>query len=309
MFMYQEVIVFLIACAILIKSSSYVVKAVTHLARALNATEFVTSFILIAFVSSLPEAFISIVSAFEGDPSIGIGTLLGSNIADLTLILGIVGLAGRKLKIHSNIVQKDLFFIGLVTLPIILGLNGTLSRIDGAILVLAGIVFAIILIKEKMYFHERKKEYDQTLKTILILTASLAFMLLAAHAIVWSAHSLAIGLGVSSIIIGLVFTALGTTVPELTFSLQSIKKNHTSLALGDLLGVVVIDATIMVGLTALIAPIKLNLLIFGVIGVFTAFAAIFAMLFMKSGKLLSQEESLTLIFFYIAFVVAQFLIS
>lgn len=307
--MYQEVIVFLLACVVLIKSSAYVVKAVAHLARALNATEFVTSFILIAFVSTLPEAFISILSAFEGDPSIGIGTLLGSNIADLTLILGIVGLAGKSIKIESSVIRKDFFFVGLTVLPILLGLNGTLSRIDGIILVLAGIIFAIVLIKEKIYFHYQHKEKNQILKNLIILAISMALMLLSAQGIVWSAHSFAIGLGVSSLIIGLVFTALGTTVPELTFSLQSINKKHTSLALGDILGVVVVDATIMVGLTALIMPITLNLFIFGIVGVFTAFAAVFAMLFMRSGKVLTQEESMALIFFYVVFVATQFLLK
>ncbi|HLC33205.1 MAG TPA: hypothetical protein VJJ82_05230 [Candidatus Nanoarchaeia archaeon] len=306
--MYQEVIVFLVACFVLYKAGFYAVKSVTHLARALRVTEFVTSFILIAFISSLPEAFISIVAAFEGDPSLGIGTLLGSNIADLTLILGIVGLAGRGLRIHSSIIRKDIYFVALTILPVLLGIDGTLSRIDAIVLLCAGIGFAYVLIKERAYFHEEHHEHDHLLKSVIVLLVSLAALLLSAHAIVWSTHSLAIGLGVSSLLLGLVFTALGTTLPELTFSLQSIKKKHASLALGDILGVVVVDATIMVGLTALIMPITLNLFVFGVVGVFTAFAAVFAVLFMRSGKMLSTEESLTLIFFYVAFVVAQVLL-
>lgn len=306
--MYQEVIVFLIACAVLYKSGAYAVKSVAHLARTMHATEFVTSFILIAFISSLPEAFISIVSALEGDPSLGIGTLLGSNIADLTIILGIIGLAGKKLSIHSSIIRRDIYFVALTVLPVLLGLDGTLSRIDGIFLLATGIIFIYILMRERSYFHQEKREYDHLFKSITVLIVSLALLLVSAHAIVWSTHSLAVGLGVSSIIIGLVFTALGTTLPELTFSLQSIKKKHASLALGDILGVVVVDATIMVGITALIAPIALNLAIFGIVALFTVFAAVFAMLFMRSGKMLSQEESLALIFFYIAFVLVQFLI-
>ena len=305
--MYQEVIVFLVACVVLYKSGAYAVKAVAHLARVMHATEFVTSFILIAFVSSLPEAFISIVSAIKGDPSLGIGTLLGSNIADLTLILGIVGLAGKRLPIHSSIIRRDIFFVALTILPVLLGLDGTLSRIDAVALITAGIAFVYVLMKERPYFHEEHHEYNHLAKSITVLIVSLTLLLLSANAIVWSTHSLAIGLGVSSILIGLVFTALGTTLPELTFSLQSIKKKHASLALGDILGVVVVDATIMVGITALIAPITLNLAIFGIIALFTVFAAVFAMLFMRSGEKLNQEESLALIFFYLAFVLVQFL--
>src|SRR3989344_2641716 len=189
--MYQEVIVFLVACFVLYKAGFYAVKSVTHLARALRVTEFVTSFILIAFISSLPEAFISIVAAFEGDPSLGIGTLLGSNIADLTLILGIVGLAGRGLRIHSSIIRKDIYFVALTILPVLLGIDGTLSRIDAIVLLCAGIGFAYVLIKERAYFHEEHHEHDHLLKSVIVLLVSLAALLLSAHAIVWSTHSLA----------------------------------------------------------------------------------------------------------------------
>lgn len=305
--MFKEVIIFIVACLVLVKSAEYAVKSVEHIARFLRLTEFVTSFLLVAFVSSMPEGFISIISAIKGDPGIGVGALLGGNIADLTLILGLVTLAGHPVKIHSSIIKKDLYFAVLLLLPIILGLNGVISRIDGAILLAAGTGFLITLLKEREYFHKPFQMKDHWIKHFLIFGISIAIMLLSAHFIVQSSHSLAISIGIPSILIGLVLVALGTTLPEFTFSLQSVRAGHGDMAVGDLLGTVVVDACITMGIVALISPIAVNLLILSIVGIFTFFAVIFALLFMRSDGMLTKNEALTLVFFYIAFVVAQIL--
>ncbi len=306
--MYKEVLIFIIGCTVLVKSSEYAVKSVAHLARFFRLTEFVTSFILVAFVSSLPEGFISIISALRGDPGIGMGTLLGGNIADLTLILGLVALAGHPIKIHSSIIKKDLYFAILLLLPIILSLNGTLSRLDGAILLSAGIIFMLVLLKERGYFHKPYEDRNHWLKQISIFSVSVALMILSAHYIVQSTHAMALGLGVPSLIIGLILVALGTTLPEFTFSLQSVKKGHGDLAIGDILGAVVVDACIIMGITALITPIAVNVFLISIIGLFTAFAVIFALTFMRTDSMLSKNEALALVLFYIAFIVVQILI-
>jgi cation:H+ antiporter len=125
---------------------------------------------------------------------------------------------------------------------------------------------------------------------------------------VQSSHVFALSLNIPSLLIGLVLVALGTTLPEFTFSLQSVRKGHADLAIGDLLGTVVVDACIIMGITALIAPITVNLFILSVIGVFTAFAIAFALIFMRTDGILSKNEALALVLFYIAFVVTQILI-
>jgi len=306
--MLKEVLIFIIGCIALVKSAEYAVKSVTHLARYLRLTEFVTSFILVAFVSSLPEGFISIIAALEGDPGIGVGTLLGGNIADLTLILGLVALAGHPVRIHSSIIKKDLYFAGLMLLPIILGLNGVISRIDGIILLSAGAIFMFVLLREMEYFHKPFEMKDHWLKHLTIFAVSLLVMLVSANYIVNSTHSIALGLSIPSILIGLVLVALGTTLPEFTFSLQSVRNGHADLAIGDLLGTVVVDATIIMGIIALISPIAVNVFILSIIGIFTLFAVVFALLFMRTDNIISKNEALALVLFYIAFVVVQVLL-
>ena len=193
-------------------------------------------------------------------------------------------------------------------LPILLGLNGILSRLDGIILISAGIIFMLILIRERGHFHKPYENRDHYLKNGFILLASIAVMIASAHFIVISSETLAIGIGVPAIIIGLVLVALGTTLPEFTFSLQSIRKGHSEMAIGNLWGTVIVDACIGVGLTALIAPIAINLYVLSIIGVFTLFAVVFSLIFMRTDGVLTKNEALTLIFFYLAFVVAQILL-
>ncbi len=306
--MYKEVLIFIIGCIVLVKSAEYAIKSVTHLARHLRLTEFVTSFLLVAFVSSLPEGFISVIAALGGDPGIGVGTLLGGNIADLTLILGLVALAGHPVRIHSSIVKKDLYFAGLTLLPIILGMDGRLSRIDGTILIAAGVLFLIVLLKERQYFRAPFKSKDNWIKHLLIFIASMAVMLISANYIVESTNLIAFGLGIPSLLVGVVLVALGTTLPEFTFSLQSVRSGHADLAIGDILGTVVVDACIIMGIISLIAPIALDVTILSVIGIFTLFAVVFALMFMRTDNILSKNEALALVLFYIAFIVAQILL-
>src|SRR5574341_1164321 len=184
--MLKEVLIFIVGCFLLVKSAEYAVKSVAHLARYLRLTEFVTSFILVAFVSSLPEGFISVIAAIGGDPSIGVGTLLGGNIADLTLILGLVALAGHPVRIHSSIIKKDLYFAVLMLLPILLMLNGVISRTDGIILLSAGAIFMLVLLREREYFHKPFEMKDHWLKHLIIFAICIEVMLISANYIVGS---------------------------------------------------------------------------------------------------------------------------
>ncbi|MBS3148818.1 sodium:calcium antiporter [Candidatus Woesearchaeota archaeon] len=307
--MYIDALIFILGCAALVKASEYAVESIAHIARAFRMTEFVTSFILVALISALPETFISVFSALEGDPSLGLGTLLGSNIADLTLILGLVALAGHPIRIQSHIIQKDLYFAALTMLPIILGLDGFLTRLDAVILLVAGTSFIFILLEESMYFRKPYNDGNHFYKQLAIFFCAVIVLLVSANFIVSSAESLAIGLGIPTVMIGLFLIALGTTLPEFIFSLHSIKKGHAELAIGDILGVVVVDATLIIGITALVMPIAINTFLLSMIGMFTAFAVVFALLFMRSDGVLTKNEGMALVLFYVAFVVVQMLVA
>src|SRR3989338_5643994 len=125
---------FAAASAIMIKGADYAIRSLSAIGKNLNLGHFVVSFFLVGLVSAFPEGFVSIISALDGIPRLGFGALIGSVIADLTLIIGIVAIIAVKTKVTKGFTY-ELWLSSLILLLIALGYDGTLSRIDGIILI------------------------------------------------------------------------------------------------------------------------------------------------------------------------------
>lgn len=307
-----NLILFVVFLIILIKCADYAIKYSSRIARNLHFPEFLVSFFIIALISVLPEATISIMSAIDGEPGLGLGTLLGSNVADLTLVLGIAAFfASGGIKVQSKILRNNLFYLILLLFPIILGLDGRFSRIDGAILVLAGCIFFARIYNESSKFHKKFKNSKKgpLLKSALFLILSLGVLLLSSFFTVKYAINFANEIKIPAILIGVTIVAFGTCLPELIFSIKAVRKNHDELALGDVLGTVITDATIILGLVALISPFNHNPMDLFVTGIAMFLAGLFVTIFMKSDKTLSKIEATLLILFYILFLFAEFFVN
>jgi len=274
--------------------------------------EFSVSFFIIAVISVLPEATISIISAINGKPELGLGTLLGSNITDLTLVFGIVALfSSGGIKVQSKILRNNFFYLILLLFPLILGLDGKFSRIDGGILLLLGILFYVKIYRDSIRF---RKKFNHTkkghlIKTLILLLISLAILLTSAIFTVKYAVNFANDIKLPAILIGLTILAIGTCLPELIVSIKAVKNNRDGIALGDILGTVITDATIVLGLIALISPFSYNPANIYVTGTAMFIAGIFVTLFMKSEHTLNKTEGLILIGFYLLFVILSFFLS
>jgi cation:H+ antiporter len=307
-----NLILFLVFLLILIKCARYAIRYSSRLAKIFHFPEFIVSFFIIALISVLPEATISIISAFNGAPELGLGTLLGSNVVDLTLVFGIVTLFSSKgIKIKSKILSNNFYYLILLLFPLILGFDGTFSRIDGLILILLGLLFF-----GKIYVdsHRFRKKFNHTkkepfLKSLIFLILSLGILLLSAYFTVEFAVNFANDIKIPAILIGITILAFGTCLPELIFSIKAVRINHDSLALGDILGTVVTDATIVLGIVALISPFKYNPYNIYTLGTAMFLAGLLVTIFMKSGKSIDKKEGVLLILFYILFVFAEFFIN
>ncbi len=300
-------IALLFSLFVVIKSADYAIRYSTRMAEGFRLSRYVIGFLVVAVISALPETFISITSALEGVPSFGLGTLFGSNVADLTLVFALVVLfSGRSLKIESNIIKNRLLYVSMIFLPIVLGLNGSYSSLEGFALVVLGLLFYFYVFKDG----SRDVVFSpQSLSphAMLFLLLSMGGLLLGAHFTVQYGVQLAHDLRISPVLIGLFLVGLGTTLPEFFFSLRAAKNNHDSLALGDILGTVVADATIVVGFMALISPFSFERRIVYVTGIFMILALVLLLYFMKSGRALTRKEAIFLILFYLIFVAAELL--
>jgi cation:H+ antiporter len=306
--MILNLFVFIIAMLMVIKGATMATKYAAFLAESYRLSKYVVGFVIIAVISILPETLISINAALAGMPSFGLGTLFGSNIADLTLLFTIlVIVAGRKLKVEGKILKKNLIYPLLLIVPLILGLDGNFSRIEGVALIFIGAIFYFIALKDSIDNSIPLKNNTERYKHLLKLVFSMGILLLGSHFTVTSATSIANYFGINPILIGMLVVGLGTTMPELFFSLKCVKKKDDSLAIGDLLGTVLADATIVVGILALISPFTFPIKIIYVTGVFMVIASFLLFFFMHTGRNISKKEGLWLFLFWISFVVAEFL--
>ncbi|NLE07037.1 MAG: sodium:calcium antiporter [Parcubacteria group bacterium] len=308
--MIQAFLIFCFSLFLVIKGATLSTRYADKLAKSYHLSKYTVGFIIIAIISILPEAFVSINSSLQGVPDFGLGTLFGSNIADLTLIFAIlVFFTGRNLKVESKIIKNHTIYPFILLIPLIFGLNGHFSRIEGLVLVIIGAIFYYTTIKreagEPIIAYKPKNRW----KNFIFLFGSMAILLAGSYFTVNSATLLAEKIGINPVLIGMLIVGLGTTMPELFFSLESLKRNDDSLAIGDLLGTVLADATILVGILALINPFSFPPRIVYVTGVFMVVAAFMLLHFMRSGKTLTKKEAFVLFVFWVIFVLVEFFVN
>jgi cation:H+ antiporter len=295
-----------ISLFLLIKGATLSTRFAVKVAESFKLSKYVVGFIIVAVISILPETLISINSAIAGVPSLGLGTLFGSNVADLTLVFAlIIFITKKKIKVESKILKNNIIYPFILLVPIILGIDGYYSRIEGISLLIIGLIFYYFAFKNNDEPRIEKVSKNDRGKYIFLLLISMTILLIGSHFAVTSTAHLASNIGISPIIIGIFILGLGSTIPELLFSIKSVKKDDDSLAIGDLLGTVLADATIVVGILALISPFNFPIKIVYVTGVFMVISSFLLFYFMKSGKTLTKSESFILFIFWIVFILTE----
>lgn len=317
--MWFYILFFIVSCIVLSKSGAWVVNALIRIAKALGWKEFVVSFILMAFTTTLPELFVGIASALRQKPELSFGNIIGSNIINLTLAMAIGVFLAKELKCESAMIQRNSVYAGVIAfLPILLMLDGEISRIDGIILLLVlGFYFHQLSLRERLFTKsfQRKTnkkgwlEFKLFLKDLAIFFGGITLLLISAQVIVWSISSLAVYFGLSLIIIGTLIVALGTNLPEIVFGCKAATMGHKDMIFGNLLGAVVVNSTLVLGTTVLITPLKIirfSPYLTGII--FTLIVCLSFTVFFRTDKKITRKEAIILLCIYIIFVVTQLIV-
>jgi len=307
-------LLFALSCFVLLVSGSFFIKSLIKITSFLKMSEFVVSFIIVGIATSLPELFVGISSALVKQPQIALGNVIGANIANLTLILGIPVLLSKGIKIKSKTIKKDsLYMFTIALLPLILMMIGQkLSRIDGAILIVVFLVYCTILIKQRKSFTKQiennigKKEI--LINSFLFVISALILFYSAKYTVKY-ASLLSADLLLPPIFIGLFIIALGTTLPELIIGLQAVLQQHKEILLGNIIGSVVANSALVLGVTALIHPITTNLIIFFTSIIFMVLSAFLFTTFVESGNRLYWKEGVAMLLVYIIFIMFQLYIT
>ena len=305
---------------LLIKSTEIVTDSLKRLAEITKVGKFAITSLLLAFATSVPELVVGVTAALEGRPSLALGAVLGSNIADISLVIGGAALIGGSFSVAGEFLRIDVFSVFLAgVMPLMLLMDNVLSRVDGLILLFVYGMYNYGLIRKRvdrgpgsgkllkrMFMPETRNKLNRWMAWLFLGAAMLVF---SADMIVKSGVALATGLNIPVFLIGLFLVAVGTSLPELSFEIKAIRQKQAGMALGDLFGSVVANSTLILGIVALINPIKLA----GGLNAYLLAAAVFGMMFclfwffVRSKKKLERWEGLVLVMGYLLFALAEWL--
>lgn len=302
-------IVAILACSyVLGKVTSYLIKNINIISHKLHLGSFEATAALVGMATTLPDFMIAASSASRGISSLAFGNAVGSNIINLSLIIGVSALVSGRLNFYTTEKIKDtLLPLSYSLLPFLMLVDKQISRIEGAVLLLVFLFYTRKLIKKNnpdrhtfnlglMFITKR----DLRIIALKSLTG-VGIVLLTANAIVNLAIAMATQLNISPIVIGLVIIALGTQLPELIFNVKAARQKKLMMNMGSIVGSCVNNSTLIIGTAAFIQPIVLDSY-FLVInpGIQYLFIATLMLLFIFSKKRLDSWEGLILIilFFY-----------
>lgn len=302
---YENGITFLAGLVLMSISSRWAVKYAIGLSQALALQRFAVGFIFIAIATTFPELFVSLSATFHGEPGLAVGNALGSVFANLSIILGMAVLIGGTLKLRKGRLGElieILFVSSLASLFLIQ--TGSLTYLQGLILFALFAVFIVNVKKERIEMGHRMPLMI-FFRSFLLFILSVAVLLVSSDMIVRSAVAIVAEVGVVPEFIGLTVIAIGTSLPELSVAIHSIKSKEYELALGDLFGASVIDMTFIMGLIAMLNPVPINLLHVSGVLPFMLTAIMANWYLLSRGLNVTRRVAFALIGLYAVFILEQ----
>ena len=252
-----------IGLILLIKGGDWLLDAAVALSIKLNIPKIVIGMTVVSFATSAPELIVSIKSAIKGYPDLALGNVVGSNIANLALVLGTV-LVISPIEVTKSFYKTDwpmMLFASLLFYYFIKN-DGVLSQYEGGIFVVLLVLFLVYLLffQKKAIIEDHLGSLNQDLnqsKLLILLAAGVFFLWLGSEVLIKSAVSLATAMGVSERIISISIVSVGTSIPELSASIIAILNKEKAISIGNLIGSNVFNILAVMGVTALINPVKM----------------------------------------------------
>lgn len=245
----------------LVKGADWFVEGASSIAERFGIPQLIIGLTIVAMGTSAPEAAVSITAAVKGNADITIGNIIGSNILNILVILGISSVV-TPLAVSKSTVRYEIPFMIVITLALLLqGLDGVVSLAEGVVLLLlflvySGYLFVMAKRGNALYAGDAKKY--KLWQSVLWTAAGLALIVVGSNVAVDAASTIARILGMSERFIGLTIVALGTSLPELFTSVSAARKGNADIAIGNIVGSNIFNILFVVGVSALITPIPFS---------------------------------------------------
>ncbi len=319
------IITLLASFALIVKGANYLIDGAADIARMLRVSPLLVGLTIVAFGTSLPEFVVSIFAAINGSGDIAVGNIVGSNIVNIGLILGISAMV-TPLAIRSKTLAYEFPFLIVSAFVLLIMANNlyvfgsntySLDRIDGVgLLIIFGLftwyIFKTAQKERKAVRAEFKEKYQHQhplWKNGLFLVGGLAGLVIGGRLFISAATKLAITAGISETFIGLIIAALGTSLPELASSAVAAWKKQGDIALGNIVGSNIFNIVFVLGLSSVIKPMPISQSLLQIDIVVMVIISLLLLFFATQNHKLTRTEGIILVLSYCAYLAYQLYIT
>lgn len=295
----------IIGFVLLIKGSDFFVDGSSNIASILKVPTLIVGLTIVAFGTSAPEAAVSITSSLAGSNALALSNVIGSNLFNMMLIIGLCALL-NELKITKQVLNVDLpflvFLTGVLTAFILFGWK--ITRIEGIILLILIISYVAYLVHNARKSEESKvveKPKMSLLRSIIYIVGGVAGIIIGADFVVDSASYIAMAFGMSETLVGLTIVAMGTSLPELVTSLTALRKGENELIIGNVIGSNIFNISMVLGASSAISPIAVNPNMLTDIALMLGVTILF-FIFGKTQSKYDKKEGFILVALFIAYM-------
>jgi len=309
-------VLFVVGGLLLVLGAELLVRSASRLARVVGISPLVVGLTVVAFGTSAPEMAVTVGSAYSGQAAVALGNVVGSNIFNVLLILGVCALVSPLL-VAQQLVRLDVpLMVGTSVVVVLLALDGSIGRLDGALLFAGIVAYTVFLVRQSRRENALvEQEYEHALGgdaaagpppalDVVLVLAGLGLLVLGSRWLVEAAVATASALGVSELVIGLTIVAAGTSLPEVATSVTATIRGERDIAVGNVVGSNLFNLLAVLGLGGLVAPdgipVPAGALTFDVpvmIGVAIACMPIFL-----TGYTIARWEGAVFVGYYVAYV-------
>jgi len=255
-------ILFILGFGLLVGGAELLVRGASRIAMAVGISPLVVGLTVVAYGTSTPELAVTLNAAYTGQSDLGLGNVVGSNISNILLVLGLASVVGGPLLVNRQLVRQELpLMIAISVAVLLLGWDGRIGRIDGLILTLGALAYTVFVIRKS---HAETKQLADSfqpsihitplLRQVGMMVAGLALLVIGANWLIDGAVTIAELLGVSKLVIGLTVVAVGTSLPEIATSIIASLRRQRDIAVGNAVGSNLFNLLLVLGLTAAVAP-------------------------------------------------------
>jgi len=310
-----NIIIFVVGLGILIKGSDWFVDAAAYIAHHYKIPDIIIGLTLVSVGTSLPELATNIYASSNGEGGIVLGNVVGSNITNICLVLGVgvICSGSNGMNICSRVFKRDgMVMLGIFCIYALLsyGVDGTdvLTRQDGVIMLILGAAYTIYLLmtspKEEIEAEAEHGElaFKSLGTSMLFLVLGMTMVSFGAKIIVDTVVKTATEFNISKGVIAATVVAFGTSVPELAVTITSVMKKNNDLALGNILGSCIFNLVLVLSISTVVAPITMPLEMLNVVNPMMLVSGFVLIVAMKTGWKLVRSEGIILLLLYAAFI-------